>query len=475
MMFNTTEFALFLVGVLGLYYVLTWRAQNVLLLAASYVFYGWWDWRFCALLAVSTLVDYTVGRCMPGAGTRARRALLGVSLATNLGLLGFFKYFDFFVDSAARVLGQLGLEPNVPLLTVLLPVGISFYTFQTLAYTIDIYRGKLQPERNVVAFALYVAYFPQLVAGPIERAQRMMPQLRRPRRVDAQTMGSGLWLILLGLFKKMAIADAVAPQVQACFDLAQDGNGFYLLTGAWLFALQIYGDFSGYTDIARGVSRLLGIELCENFRQPYFASSITEFWRRWHISLSTWLRDYLYIPLGGNRKGPRRTYLNLMLTMLLGGLWHGAAWTFVVWGGLHGLYLAAHKAWLRGRDPAYHDPLASWRGLFTRLVLTVVTFHAVTLAWVFFRAPDLPTAWAYVTGVVTLREGPGFVGAGGMMTVMLYVALVLLVDLPQALTRRHDAALAWPWPIRGALAGVMVILIFVMSPTDETPFIYFQF
>lgn len=474
MLFNTFEFAVFLVVVLGLYYCLTRKAQNVGLLLASYVFYGYWDWRFCALLLGSTVVDYTVARLM-AAWPSKKKSLLMVSLGVNLGVLGFFKYFDFFVDSAIAMLSSLGLEANPALMGVLLPVGISFYTFQTLSYTIDVYRGRTTAERDPVTFALYVSYFPQLVAGPIERSTRLLPQLQKPRRVDGEAFSSGCLLILIGLFKKMAIADSVAPIVDEVFASSGSASGAYLLLGVVLFALQIYADFSGYTDIARGVSRLLGIELCVNFRQPYLASSITEFWRRWHISLSTWLRDYLYIPLGGNRKGRLNTYRNLMLTMLLGGLWHGAAWTFVAWGALHGLYLAAHKLWLRGREPAYYDPFASVGSFCKRLVFTACTFALVTLAWVYFRADGLAQANSIVWGIVTMRPGTGFVGVSGLAMLAMYASFMLLIDLPQALSARQEAMLGWPWPVRGGVAGVMVVLLLVMSPNDDTPFIYFQF
>lgn len=474
MLFNTFEFAVFLVVVLGLYYCLTRKAQNVGLLIASYAFYGFWDWRFCALLFGSTVVDYTVARLMAVLPHR-KRALLLVSLTVNLGVLGFFKYFDFFVDSAVAMLTSLGLEANPALLGVLLPVGISFYTFQTLSYTIDVYRGKTTPKRDPVTFALYVSYFPQLVAGPIERSTRLLPQLQNPRTVDGQSFSSGCLLILIGLFKKIAIADSVAPMVDEAFGSAGTASGAFLLLGVLLFALQIYCDFSGYTDIARGVSRLLGIELCVNFRQPYFASSITEFWRRWHISLSTWLRDYLYIPLGGNRKGRFNTYRNLMITMLLGGLWHGAAWTFVIWGALHGLYLCAHKLWLRGQEPAYIDPFASVGSFCKRLFLTACTFALVCLAWVYFRADGLAQANSIVWGIATLREGTGYVGMSGLMLLAMYVGLMLLVDLPQALSGRQEAMLGWPWPVRGGVAGAMVVLLFLLSPVHDTPFIYFQF
>jgi len=475
MLFNTFEFAVFLVLVLGLYYCLRLRAQNIMLVCASYLFYGWWDWRFCGLLFASTVVDYLVARAMGGASPKVRRGLLYVSLATNLGMLGVFKYYDFFIESTTRMLHALGLESNPALLGVLLPVGISFYTFQTLSYTIDVYRGKTAPVRRFSTFMLYVCYFPQLVAGPIERSTKLLPQLESPRVVDADRLSSGGLLILIGLFKKIAIADAVAPTVDAVFASPGSAGWGYLLLGALLFSLQIYGDFSGYTDIARGVSRLLGIELCENFRQPYFVSSITEFLRRWHISLSTWLRDYLYIPLGGNRGGPLKTYRNLLLTMLLGGLWHGAALTFVAWGALHGLFLAVHKLMLRGREPVYHHPFSSPTAFVKRGLLVLGTFSLVTLTWVFFRAETIGDAMSFMTGILTLRSGEGYVGVSGLMQVGFFFGLMLLVDLPQALSGRHEAMLSWPWPLRGAVAGVMCVLLLTLGPIDATPFIYFQF
>lgn len=345
MFFNSFEYAVFLPVVLVLYWTVLRKRQNSLLLVASYFFYAAWDWRFLGLLMLSTIVDFCVGRTL---GTRneaaTRKRLVGLSLAINLGVLGFFKYFNFFAESFADFMGRFGLAPDTPTLKVILPVGISFYTFQTLAYTIDVYRRKKEPEQNLLDFAVYVAFFPQLVAGPIERAQRLLPQIKTPRTsINYEQIRSGLFLILLGLVRKVVIADSLAPIVNEAFRTADSAGAVTLMVGIVAFALQIYGDFAGYSDIARGSSRLLGIELMENFNQPYLSRNITHFWRTWHISLSTWLRDYLYIPLGGNRKGVSKTYRNLMLTMLLGGLWHGAAWTFVVWGGLHGLYLVVHR------------------------------------------------------------------------------------------------------------------------------------
>ena len=331
MLFNSVTFPVFLPIVLSFCYCLARQWQNRLLLFSSYLFYAWWDWRFVALLLFVTFVNYLAGLKIAEARSKSGRegdALvhsprekfwLWTAVAISLGLLGFFKYFNFFADSLVHLLNVLGFGATPFALRILLPVGISFFTFQALAYTIDIYRGKETVQRNFPLFALYISFFPQLVAGPIERSTRLIPQLKKRRVVTKEMIASASQLILVGYFKKIFLADGVAPVVNSIFEKPDGLCGLALLMGAYLFALQIYGDFSGYTDIARGVARLFGIELCLNFRQPYFASNITDFWRRWHISLSSWLRDYLYIPLGGNRKGMGRTYLNLMLTMLLGG------------------------------------------------------------------------------------------------------------------------------------------------------------
>ncbi|KAA3659381.1 MAG: MBOAT family protein, partial [Calditrichaeota bacterium] len=321
MWFNSWEFLYFLPTVLAIYYNLNRRAQNLWLVVASYFFYGWWDWRFLSLVLASTLVDYFAGLYIQNQqDTGKRKRGLYASLLMNLGALSLFKYFNFFVDSFTALGDSIGLNFNTPVMRLLPPVGISFYTFQTLSYTIDIYRRKQKPVRNFIDFALYVTYFPQLVAGPIERASTLLPQIQKKRIVTLEQFQAGCLLILIGLFKKIALADAAAPLVDEVFANPQAQSSIILLKGLYLFSLQIYCDFSGYSSIARGVSKLIGIELSENFQTPYLAANITDFWRRWHITLSRWLRDYLYIPLGGNRIGKTRTYINLMLTMLIGGL-----------------------------------------------------------------------------------------------------------------------------------------------------------
>ena len=472
MLFNSLEFLVFLPVVLGLYYSLKLRAQNVMLVAASYFFYGWWDWRFCGLLAVSTVLDYACGLGI-GAQPGRKKAWVTASVVVNLGILGFFKYFNFFIDSAGLLLARAGLEANLPVLRIILPVGISFYTFQTMAYTLDVYRGRLAPTRNFVDFALYVSYFPQLVAGPIERATNLLGQLARPRVVTREKIETGCFLILLGLFRKVAIADGVAPTVNAIFADPGSQTWAALVQGMWLFAIQIYGDFCGYSDIARGTSRLLGIELMENFNQPYLSRNITEFWRRWHISLSTWLRDYLYIPLGGNRRGVAMTYRNLMLTMLLGGLWHGARWTFVAWGAIHGVALAVHKYGLERREGA---PIAAaGRWTLRDVGAALATFHLVMLAWIFFRAASFGEAWAYLGGLAGGRGGWEAWTGGGGLQVMFFSLMVLATDIPQYWRGRHEALLEGPWVVRGLAYAGMLLAIVLLRPMNEMPFIYFQF
>jgi D-alanyl-lipoteichoic acid acyltransferase DltB (MBOAT superfamily) len=472
MLFNSLAFLVFLPVVLSAASVLPLRWRNRWLLIASYYFYGSWDWRFLGLIFISTLTDFLVGRgiyASPSAGRRKRLLLCSISI--NLGILGFFKYFNFFVDSAAALLGAIGVQAHLPTLQVILPVGISFYTFQSMSYSIDIYRRHIVPMRNFLDYALYVSYFPQLVAGPIERAQHLAPQILLPTRITAERINVALTLILIGFAKKVLIADAIAPEVNRIFaDPAAMSSGL-LLKGAYLFAFQIYGDFSGYSDIARGISELFGIRLMLNFNQPYLAASITEFWRRWHISLSTWLRDYVYIPLGGNRHGARQTYRNLILTMLIGGVWHGANWTFVVWGGLHGLLLAAERA--LGIDSAKqpHGRLTGTQWL-RRLAGMLLTFHLVVFLWIFFRAPSFAVAFQYMAGLAQLTR---LTAVGPLPFVVAFA--VLLIDIPQNRWGEHAIFLRLPWWLRSpAYAAVFLAVVAqLLYATQETPFIYFQF
>jgi alginate O-acetyltransferase complex protein AlgI len=469
--FNSFEFAVFLPLVLLLYWRLGFKHQNRLLLAASYLFYGWWDPRFLGLLAATTIVDYWVGRWIANSeDDRIRKRILVISIVANLGVLGFFKYFNFFVDSAASALQSVGLNPSLPTLRIILPVGISFYTFQSMSYTFDVYRRRIPPARNLFDFALFVAYFPQLVAGPIERAQALLPQIVRPRqRPSSVQVSSGILLMLLGLFKKVAIADVMAPIVETAFANPGSSSSLSLLFGLYAFALQIYCDFSGYTDIGRGASRLMGIELMENFNQPYLSRNVTAFWRTWHISLSTWLHDYLYIPLGGNRKGRVATYRNLMIVMLLGGLWHGAAWTFVVWGGLHGLYLAAHRAFGKYVPRGYQGRVSLRRDL----IPILVTFHLVAIGWIFFRAESLTEAMGFLGGIVAAR--PGLPSVDTLILVGSALALIALIDLAQRNAADHEVMLRWRPSWQGLAYAGLLLAIVVFAGGPKTPFIYFQF
>ena len=469
MLFNSIAFAIFLPLVFTLYWLARERRrQNWILLVAGYYFYGVWDWRFLLLIWLTTIMDFLVGLWL-GATTsdRRRRGILLISLALNLGMLAIFKYYDFFVESAMRLMTSVGLEPNPPLLHVILPVGISFYTFQSLSYTIEVYRRRMEPTRSLLDFATFVAYFPPLVAGPIERAGRLLPRIQNPRTFPKPAaIRSALVLILIGLFKKVAVADSVSLIVDDVFGGGGDATAH--LVGMYAFAIQIYCDFSGYSDMARGTSRLFGIEIMRNFEQPYLSRSITEFWRRWHISLSTWLHDYLYIPLGGNKRGELRTYVNLILTMLLGGLWHGANWTFVVWGGLHGVALAVHR-WLGGYVPRGALPPFKTR----QIPSILLTFHFVCLLWIFFRAPDIGSAWAYFGALFGGTWGP--VNLDQLLVLTFGVAAVLALDISQARTGDHAVLLRWPRPIRGFAVAAFLLTIILWSGGEAQPFIYFQF
>jgi len=471
--FNSVSFFAFLAIVFTLHWSVPVRARNVVLVVASYVFYGWWDWRFLGLLAVSTLVDFVVGQQLHRrTDERVRKQLLGLSLAVNLGLLFVFKYFDFFVDSAVDALAQLGLDATGPTLQIILPVGISFYTFQTISYSFDVYRRRVEPTNDIVDFALYVAYFPQLVAGPIERASRLLPLIQRPEHrtaPDRERWVRALSLVLTGLFKKVVLADGVATFVTTVFDSPDDYSAISVAAAVVGFAIQLYGDFSGYSDIARGVSELFGIELMVNFRQPYLSRNITEFWRRWHISLSDWLREYVYIPFGGNRGSHLATYRNLLLTMLLGGAWHGASWNFVIWGLLHGVALAVHRLLRGGRTPT---PELHW----SEIPSILLTFAVWCVSMVFFRAATLDDAMSVFAGLG--RIGSGAVALDGIATVAVLGAMTMALDLAERYRSLHpdltpaDVAA----PLRtGLIAGAMMVAIVVFSGGTPTPFIYFQF
>ncbi len=469
MLFNSETYGVFFVLVFVLYWVLRRREtpRLCLLLGASYCFYGTWSWRFLGLIVFSTVLDYIVGRVFERLPDRekhrkGRRRALIASLVGNLGVLGFFKYWNFFADEAVALLGSLGLETGPVFTEVILPVGISFYTFQTLSYTIDIYRGELAPERSLLRFAIFVAFFPQLVAGPIVRARHFLPQLRLAPHLDQRTFERGLTLIFWGLVKKVAIADVIGRGLVDPF-WSDPGayDGWQSLVAIWGYAFQIYGDFSGYSDIAIGSAALLGFHLGDNFRSPYRSTSARELWTRWHISLSSWLRDYLYIPLGGNRGGKWGTYRNLFITMTLGGLWHGAAWLFVAWGAYHGLLLAIERL-LRIPEP---------KSVLARTVRCLLFFQFVCFGYVLFRSPDV------ASGLAVLRS---LFSAGGAGTISLGVAFAFSVAVVTHAPPRtwktwlRDRFTGLPAAAQGAVyAGVLALLFHMQS--GEAPFIYFQF
>ena len=468
MLFDTPVYLIFLVLVVALYWRFRRPGQNRLLLAASYLFYGWWDWRFLLLMILSTVVDYTLGQKIAASDDqRKRRTLLTVSLVMNFGFLGFFKYFNFFLDSTVHALTLLGAHHiSVPLLQILLPPGISFYTFQEVAYMVDVYHRRQKPASSFIDYALFISLFPHLIAGPIQRPSHLLPQVENDREFDARKVFDGCMLVITGLFRKCVIADNCATLANAAFD-GRLGSGFFAtVLGVLAFGMQIYGDFSGYSDLARGSAQLLGFHFMVNFRQPYFAVTLQDFWRRWHISLSTWLRDYLYIPLGGSRKGDGRTYVNLLLTMLIGGLWHGANWTFVIWGGIHGGFLALERLWSRGRH-AYPETIAG------RVASRVFVLAVVGLSWVFFRAPSADAAFMQLGALAKLQFapnlGPAFIFIAAIIAVMMVLDLRLELYGEEYPFERSS----WKVPIAAAAAFSFAIALF--GATESNAFIYFQF
>ena len=473
MIFTELNFWGFFAIVSALYLALGHRGQNRMLLVASYVFYGAWDWRFLGLILFSTVVDYLVAlRLGQETAEQRRKHLLMVSLVTNLGLLAIFKYLGFFAESFQELAALAGFEVGPVTLSIVLPVGISFYTFQTLSYTIDVYRRELKPCRDFLDFALFVAFFPQLVAGPIERASNLLPNITAPRVLSWEALGRGAVLCLLGLIKKIVIADAIAPSVDAVYAMPDPTRADVIL-GTWLFAIQIYCDFSGYTDIARGVAKMLGFGLMRNFAQPYFAVNPQEFWRRWHISLSTWLRDYLYISLGGNRGGRLHTYRNLMATMVLGGLWHGAAWNFVLWGFYQGLLLALHRMFAGVRKHTGEGARRGLLGWAGRLVLMVLFFQVVCYGWLLFRAGSFAQIADFTARIVA--GPPGLSLPMPPLAAFLGIAFLLCWDGLTEYTGRVRFYRGWPAPVRAALYAGMIYLLAFGATTATAAFIYFQF
>ncbi len=443
-----------------------------MLLAASYLFYGCWDWRFLSLIWASTFLDYWLAQAIEVSQSLVRRrAYLTISIVANLGTLAFFKYYNFFSHELQALLEQIGFDFFVPRLDIILPVGISFYTFQTMSYTIDVYRGKMPAARNWIDFGLYVAYFPQLVAGPIERATRLLPQIASPRLPASRAFEEGLYCIVLGIFKKVFIADSMAMIANGIFaSSTSELTGLEVLLGVYAFAFQIYCDFSGYSSIAQGVSKWFGIELMDNFQTPYFASNPSEFWQRWHISLSQWLRDYVYIPLGGNRAGKIRTYCNLMITMLLGGLWHGANWTYVVWGAYHGILLCLFRALSPTKGSPNRWPQSVWM---QRLAMFMF-FQSVCLGWLIFRAKSLEQVIAMLSSLAS----PWCLTALSQSMIgmlLFYVAPLLLFERWSGGSSQSPRLLQKHWSVRAVIYAVAVHLVLFFAAPTSSQFIYFQF
>lgn len=481
MLFNSISFAIFLPIVFFLYWFvvkknLKW--QNILLLIVSYYFYAKWDWRFVFLLFFSTYLDYYTGLKMDeGKNEKARKFWLWLSIGINLGFLGFFKYYNFFAENFSELLKSIGFQVNPWTLKVILPVGISFYTFHGLSYVIDIYYKKIKAERNFVEYAVFVSFFPLLVAGPIERATHLLPQIKVKRIFSYEKAVDGMRQILWGLFKKMVIADNCAIYANEIFANSANASGSELVLGALFFTFQIYGDFSGYSDIALGTARLFGIDLLRNFAFPYFSRDIAEFWRRWHISLSSWFRDYLYIPLGGSKVGSWMKVRNTFIIFLVSGFWHGANWTFIIWGFLNALYIMPSIILKTNRNNleivAKNKLIPSFKDLFN----IIITFSLTVFAWIFFRAENVHHAFSYISGILkpSLFTFPNLNKAA--LATLILVAYFMVIEW---LGREYQYAIQNLWLkkpklIRWSFYFFLIILIGLFLQTHETPFIYFQF
>jgi D-alanyl-lipoteichoic acid acyltransferase DltB (MBOAT superfamily) len=467
MLFDSPIYILSLCAVVVIYWRLNHSQQNTFLLLFSYFFYGWWDWRFLSLIWISTIVDFYCARLVERSSSLTkRRMLLTLSVGLNLLFLGFFKYFNFFADSLRAVLSTLGLDVSPTVLNVVLPPAISFYTFQAIAYMVDVYMGRLPATRSLRDYALFICLFPHLIAGPIQRPSHLLPQVQKPRVADYGPISQGVMLIVSGLFRKVVVAGQCALIADAAFSGAMGDSAAVVLLGAYAFAWQIYADFSGYSNIARGSAQLLGFHFMVNFRQPYLATSLQDFWRRWHISLSSWLRDYLYIALGGSKQGELKTYRNLFTTMLLGGLWHGANWTFVVWGALHGFGLSVERAFIRGRLGKVPSVWGTW-------IKRLLVFHFVCLSWIFFRAESISEAFDFLGGLTNWEWDPVY---APMSILLAGVALMLfIVDVLE--NRRDEEVLferARTW-LQYAATIAFACLLLTISANNSGAFIYFQF
>ena len=474
MIFHSIDYLLFFTGIICVYWALNFRLQNTMLLLASYVFYGYVHAWYCILIGATTIVDYCCARAIANKPNH-KRLFLALSLTTNFAILCAFKYFGFFIDNIVAVMGLAGLDMSGPTWEILLPVGISFYTFQSASYVVDVYRGKVEARRKILDYALFVAFFPQLVAGPIERAGRLLNALETPRKFNPDRLRSGLFLMLWGLFKKLVIADNVATISNKALSI-QDPSFPIVWGGVFAFCIQIYADFSAYTDIARGTARTLGIDVCRNFNHPYIARNPAAFWSRWHISLSTWFRDYVYIPLGGNRCSEHRVIINIMLTFLVSGLWHGANWNFIIWGAYHGLLLVIWRLACKIR-PGIENPSSRT----VQIGQWAIMFGLINIGWLIFREQNPVYLWKFIS------SSPLGISSEEWQTGLYFFAYSLILALPLAIhcwtdkwctgddhwkSRQQD----WKWVIaQSALAGILLTAIFLLKSENSSEFIYFQF
>ena len=481
MFFNSIDFAIFL----PLFFILYWFVfnknishQNLLITISSYVFYGWWDWKFLSLIVFSTVVDYYVGeRLLITNNTAKRKFLLFTSLIINLGFLGIFKYYNFFLENFIEAFSFFGYNIKSNTLNIILPVGISFYTFQTLSYTIDVYKRKLKPTKDFIAFSAFVSFFPQLVAGPIERATNLLPQFYKKRVFNYTKAVDGLRQILWGLFKKVVIADNCAEYANLIFNNSNDYGGSTLVIGAIFFAFQIYGDFSGYSDIAIGTARLFGFNLMQNFAFPYFSRDIAEFWRRWHISLSTWFRDYLYIPLGGSRGTNSHKIRNIFIVFLVSGFWHGSNWTFIFWGGLNAIYFLPIMLMKRNRTNLDTIAQGKYFPNYREFISMLLTFSLTVFAWIFFRADNINDAFNYIN---TIFSKSLFIKSELLSDIksIKVIGLIIILIIVEWLGRTNKYALenisSFPKYLRWSVYLFILILLFVFQGSKQE-FIYFQF
>lgn len=482
MLFNSIDFAIFLPIVFILYWFVlnrNLRNQNFFIVVVSLFFYGWWDWRFISLILFSTIIDYLVGWKLKSEENQAKRkTLLWVSILLNLGFLGFFKYHNFFIEQFITAFTLFGTELRASSLNIILPVGISFYTFQTMSYTIDVYRRKLEPTKDFIAFSAFVSFFPQLVAGPIERATNLLPQFYKKRVFDYSKAVDGMRQILWGLFKKIVIADNCAEFANLIFNNSDDYSGSTLVLGALFFTFQIYGDFSGYSDIAIGTSRLFGFKLEQNFAFPYFSRDIAEFWRRWHISLSTWFRDYLYIPFGGSRGGKWMRVRNTFVIFIVSGFWHGANWTFIVWGALNAVYFL--PLLLTENNRSNLDVVAKGKNLPSskELSLMLLTFGLSVFSWIFFRANDMQHAIEYISEIFSLSffTIPELRDSGQALKTVILVIIFILIEWKgrEGQYAIENLGLKWKRPLRQIMYYSIIVALFWFGRNDQQ-FIYFQF